>query len=305
MPNRARCTWAPWAALLLIAHLPAPAYANRRTRLWKWDKTIARECKRYMPPGWDWLIFKALVKQESQFDPNAVSYVGAAGLTQLMPATARELGMSPDQRFVPALAIEGGVRYLRKVWSVWAAEKDGEAGNWERTRFACGSYNAGVGNILKGQRHAKKRGWPTDQWASIDKALRQVHRHWRETTTYVRRIFGYYAEFKAERQPAAFRTKNKIGFRERKHWLAVRVREEQALRARARRPQAPRPKEATTAAERQAAPLVPPKTAQAAAEEPVLGRRATRVWPNGFAVVLLAVCVAGIAGVVLKRRRGR
>jgi len=307
MPNRARCLPAIMAALAVGMVMPIAAHANRRTRQWKWDKAIARECKRYMPPGWDWLIFKALVKQESRFDPNAVSYVGAAGLTQLMPATARELGMSPDERFVPALAINGGVRYLRKTWNVWGAEKDGEAGNWERTRFACGSYNAGVGNILKGQRQAKKMGWPTDQWASIDKALRQVHSHWRETTTYVRRIFGYYEEFKAERQPAAFRTKPTIGLRERKHWLAVRAREEQAAPSPAK-PPAPRPalspsrSAASSRGNTQTAP--PPRQASPAGpatEQPRSNIR--RGWLNAFAGVLLVVCIAGIAGVVLKRRR--
>jgi len=176
-------------------------------REWKYDKLIQKTCRLHMPAAWDWLIFKALVKQESRFNPNAVSHAGAGGLTQLMPATARELGLSPEDRFVPRLSIDGGARYLRKMWNIWKAEKDGTEHNWERTRFALGSYNGGAGTVLRAQRYADRQlRLPTDRWESIAAALRHVQKGWRETTGYVTKIVGYYAEYRTQQAKTIPRT---------------------------------------------------------------------------------------------------
>lgn len=60
--------------------------------------------------GVDPLLLAALVRTESGFRPTAVSRAGAMGLTQLMPATARSLGVADP--FDPAANLEGGARYL-------------------------------------------------------------------------------------------------------------------------------------------------------------------------------------------------
>ena len=65
-------------------------------------------------------LVRAVMHAESAFDPNAVSNVGASGLMQLMPATARE--MYVKDIFDAKDNIEGGVRYLR----VLANEFDGD-----------------------------------------------------------------------------------------------------------------------------------------------------------------------------------
>lgn len=79
-------------------------------------------------------LIEALVWQESRWRANAVSPVGARGLAQLMPATARELGVDPADPFAN---LEGGARYLR-------AQIDRFDGDLEK---ALAAYNAGPGRV--------------------------------------------------------------------------------------------------------------------------------------------------------------
>jgi hypothetical protein len=80
-------------------------------------------------------VFLSLVKQESQFNPTARSPKGAYGLTQLMPSTARELGVNPRD---PMQNLEGGARYLRQQLDTFGSMP-----------LALAAYNAGPGNVRK------------------------------------------------------------------------------------------------------------------------------------------------------------
>ncbi|MWC42145.1 transglycosylase SLT domain-containing protein [Sphingomonas carotinifaciens] len=81
-------------------------------------------------------LLEALIWQESRWRAAAVSRVGAQGLTQLMPGTARTLGVDPRD---PIAAIEGGARYLRQ-------QLDRFDGDVER---ALAAYNAGPSRVLR------------------------------------------------------------------------------------------------------------------------------------------------------------
>lgn len=78
-------------------------------------------------------LFLRLVQQESGWNPGAVSHKGATGLAQLMPDTARLLGVDIAD---PAQNLDGGARYLRMMYDKF--------GSW---RLALAAYNAGPGAV--------------------------------------------------------------------------------------------------------------------------------------------------------------
>lgn len=120
--------------------------------------------RRYSPTaGWDWRLLAAQCYQESGFDSQAVSSMGAMGLMQLMPATADAMGLSEENRFEPEHNISAAARYIRKISQHFTDIKDAQ----ERIRFTLAAYNGGIGHVQDAQTLARKSGRNHLRWHEV------------------------------------------------------------------------------------------------------------------------------------------
>lgn len=126
----------------------------------KYEDIIYNAAERY---GIDPKLVKAIVKAESDFDSSAVSVAGARGLMQLMPETARIMGVRDIHD--PEENVEGGIRYLSKLLKMF---------DW-KIPLAVAAYNAGENAVLK--------------YGTIPP--------YSETQTYVKRVLYYYGKYKS------------------------------------------------------------------------------------------------------------
>ena len=110
------------------AREPIPPLTGRDIAPEPFDVIIQRYADAYSVES---AVVRAIIEVESAFDPDARSHAGAIGLMQLMPMTARELGVNP---LVPEQNVEGGVRYFSQL-----LEKFGDL------ELALVAYNAGPG----------------------------------------------------------------------------------------------------------------------------------------------------------------
>jgi len=100
--------------------------------------------------GWDWRMLASLIYEESQFDALAVSWAGASGLMQLMPATAGMFRIT--NLFDPESNMRAGTRYLKMLHKEWKDIPDPET----RLKFILASYNVGPGHVRDAQALAVK-----------------------------------------------------------------------------------------------------------------------------------------------------
>jgi soluble lytic murein transglycosylase-like protein len=127
MPNYD--THASCAPLAYTTNPRLPAQAERRRAIW-YTSMIDAACEAGVPVQ----LFDALIVQESGYNPTAVSPKGAAGLAQLMPSSARFLGV--HNVWDPHENMRGGARFLRSLLD--------EFGRYD---LALAAYNAGAGRV--------------------------------------------------------------------------------------------------------------------------------------------------------------
>lgn len=108
--------------------------------------------------GWDWRLISSLIYQESRFNQKVQSWAGAGGLMQLMPATAKELGVTNIND--PVDNIRGGTNYLKNLYERFDNIED----SIQRIKFTMASYNCGFGHVRDAQRLAEALGDDPESW---------------------------------------------------------------------------------------------------------------------------------------------
>lgn len=125
--------------------------------------------KKYAPEiDWDWRLLASLAYTESNFDTTAVSWAGAKGLMQLMPRTARAMGVPPGMEQNPEESIKAAVKYIAATARSFQSVTNPE----ERVKFVLAAYNAGIGHVLDAMALAEKYGKDKYTWeGSVDKYI--------------------------------------------------------------------------------------------------------------------------------------
>ncbi len=116
---------------------------------------------------WDWELLAAIAFKESRFDTSARSVRGAQGLMQMMPSTARKLGM--DSLHLVEEQVHAAAVYLALLDSLWRPTVQDVD---ERLRFVLASYNAGPGHVRDAQVIARSFGLDPLHWTGhVERAI--------------------------------------------------------------------------------------------------------------------------------------
>jgi soluble lytic murein transglycosylase-like protein len=184
---RARLTAAGWfwlgyLLILVIGLACLPAWAVEIPReAARYQRDLTRNARQVWGLSAPVATFAAQIHQESRWRANAESPVGALGLAQFMPATAKWISgaypqLSGGQPFNPVWALRALVTYDRHLW-----ERIRAAGACERMAMTLSAYNGGLGWVWRDQKLAAAQGADSARW------------------------FGQVERFNAGRSAAAFR----------------------------------------------------------------------------------------------------
>lgn len=141
--------------------------------------------------GLDWLLTLAQGYQESRLDHSVVSPVGAVGVMQVLPETAKDMGIEDvDDLESNVLA---GVRYVRYLIDHFFDDPEIDSSN--RMMFALAAYNAGPNRIRRLRQLAAERGLDPNRWFNnVERVV--AEKVGRETVRYVSNIYKYYVAYR-------------------------------------------------------------------------------------------------------------
>jgi membrane-bound lytic murein transglycosylase F len=116
----------------------------------------------------DWILVLAVMKQESRFNYEAVSYKGAYGLMQIMPLTQIEIAekIGVEEASTPRNNIKAGIYHLKSLFAMFK-----NVPREDRICLSLAAYNAGLGRVQDAQKIALYMGNDPHKWASISAAL--------------------------------------------------------------------------------------------------------------------------------------
>jgi membrane-bound lytic murein transglycosylase MltF len=141
----------------------------------------------------DWLLLAAQGYQESRLDQKTRSPVGAIGVMQVMPTTARDRNVAINDIHLVEPNIHAGVKYLRFLVNQYFDEPGIDAAN--RHLFAFAAYNAGPNRIARLRKETAAKGLDPDKWFNNVEVV-VAEDVGRETVQYVSNIYKYYIAYK-------------------------------------------------------------------------------------------------------------
>ena len=154
--------------------------------------------------GWDWRMLAAICYVESRFDPNVVSWAGARGVMQIMPATAKAYGTDPEAMVDPQVSISVAGKVLTSLDKSLASRVSDPQ---ERRKFVIAAYNSGLAHIYDAITIARLTGRNPQVWSgNVEEALllkanpeyfnhpevKYGYFHGRQTTAYVLEVLDFY-----------------------------------------------------------------------------------------------------------------
>jgi soluble lytic murein transglycosylase-like protein len=169
-------------------------------RLPRYSRFIKAAAKKH---GFDWHLIVAQIYQESHLNPKAKSRAGAKGMMQILPGTARSLGVKDIYNAVEN--INAGVRHLKTLYDHYESIP-----GYDRMLLALAAYNAGRGHVEDARRLAVKKNLNPDSWESLAKTLpllkyrkyyeKSKYGYCRgtEPVNYTKRIMQYYDVLKRQ-----------------------------------------------------------------------------------------------------------
>jgi membrane-bound lytic murein transglycosylase F len=150
-------------------------------------------------------LLASIIYQESKFKPTSKSWVGARGLMQIMPATAKDLGITDTTD--PQQSVRGGTAYLNQMYKKFDKVDD----SIQRLKFTLASYNSGLGHVRDAQRLADHNDLDRYMWdKNVEEMILELAKpknynkdfirygylRGREPYNYVRQIFSRYEHYK-------------------------------------------------------------------------------------------------------------